>query len=132
VSVVQPLRAYRFVVLGVATAWHILLSRILTIPPDRQLQAAVILVVWCGVPFLAIACLASYFGGSKILYSTTVVLFASDVAGALAALYPGSSTDSVALVLQPIFALVVVVPAALILARATRGTKSTPRNKTIR
>jgi hypothetical protein len=127
VSVVQPLGAYRLVVIGVATVWHVLLSRILTIPPDRQLQAAIILVVWCGLPFLAIACLGSYFRSRKFLYATTVVLFVSDVAGALAALYPGSSTDPVALILQPIFALVVIIPAALIFARATRG--SNPRRE---
>lgn len=120
VSVVRSLARYRLAVSGIATLWHALLSRILTIPPERQFQAAIILIVWCGLPFLAIASLASYFRTKTLLYSTTAALFALDIAGALAALYPGSSTDSIALVLQPMFALVVVIPAALLFSLAMR------------
>jgi hypothetical protein len=65
-------------------------------------------------PYLVLATVARWISSVPVLVLSTVALAWSDADAGLVAMSPGSSTNPVALAMQPLFALFVVLPLTML------------------
>lgn len=102
---------YSVVLVASALMWHAYLCF-----PGGSAGPSYFLFVLGVLPYLVLAAMAGWVRRMPLLLAAAVVLGGSDVAAVVAASSPGSSTNPVAIAVQPVFGLLVVVPLTALVA----------------
>ena len=104
----------------------VLLSRValfasIQIPLERRVRAGILLLVLGSCPYLLTGVLAGRIRNVVSLIALTVLVVVFDALASAGALLPGSSTDAVALVTEPIFVTGFLLVVMMLSGRADPG-----------
>jgi hypothetical protein len=106
---------FRVTVLLTAITWRSVVIGTLVLPYGVSTGSLLLSSAWGLLPYVALAGSARWIANRFTLILAALVLFYSDIQAGTVAMDPSSSTNPVALMIQPMFGLFIVVPAALLL-----------------
>jgi hypothetical protein len=112
---------YCFIVLGLGIALRLVLVIESAGSGDFGLnQNDIVLLLWGLVPYVLLVALARRIGSRAVLVVAAAFFLLTDAIACWGATSPGSSTDVVALAFQPLYAIVLGIPLALLAGYAVR------------
>jgi hypothetical protein len=106
---------YRAALLLAGTTWHLFLSF-----PSPDSGAATFTLVLGVAPYLVLIAASYFVRHWAVLLLATFLQVVADIQASILAMNPASSTNGVALLIQPIISLAVLIPGLLIVLAVQR------------
>lgn len=114
-------RLYRGALLALGIAWKLV---VFMQPIARRGSSLLgtdgLIFLWGLLPYVLLVALARRVGSKVVLVLAAVLVVGTDLIAGRAAMFPQSSTDPVALFFQPFFAVVLIIPLALLAGYGVR------------